>query len=148
VSRSYEPLRATSCAIRLACSQARGATQYVATAVLAHALPCHARSAQPSGGQRRSARRIGSASARPYTRIYGTTTGSIHVPRTAMAAPKSTSGSGAPSVVVRQFCGTKASTQARFRGRRVSTSLEHHRKQTKGEERIGRSCGAHCGAAM
>jgi hypothetical protein len=37
VSRSFEPLRATSRAIRLACNQAQGATHCVATAVLAHA---------------------------------------------------------------------------------------------------------------
>jgi hypothetical protein len=69
VSRSYEPLRATSRAIRLACSQAQGATQCVATAMLAHARPRHAYSAQPSGDQRRSSRRGGSATTNPCTRI-------------------------------------------------------------------------------
>jgi hypothetical protein len=97
VSRSYEPLRATSHATRLACSQAQGATQCVATAVLAHARPRHARSAQPSGDQRHSARWGDGATAHPCTRFHGSTAGSIHDPRTATAALKSMSGSGAPS---------------------------------------------------
>jgi hypothetical protein len=66
----------------------------------------------------------------------------------AMAAPKSTNGSGALSFAVRQSCGSKASIQAGFKGRRISTSPVHHRKETKGEERTEWSCGAHGGAAM
>jgi hypothetical protein len=58
-----------------------------------------------------------------------------NLPRTAMAAPKSTNGLGAPSVAVRQSCGSKASIQACFKGRRVSTSPIHHKKKTKGEGR-------------
>jgi hypothetical protein len=62
------------------------------------------------------------------------------LPRTATAAPKSMNGSGAPSVVVRQSCGSKASIQASFKGRRVSTSPVHHRKETKGRrEQSGRA---------
>jgi hypothetical protein len=55
-----------------------------------------------------------------------------NLPHTATAAPKSTNGSGAPSVAVRQSCGSMASIQACFNGRHVSTSPIHHRKETKG----------------
>jgi hypothetical protein len=97
VSWSYEPLRATSLVTRLACSQAQGATHCVATVVLAHARPRHARSAQSSGVQRRSARRGGGATTQLCTRFHGSTVGSIHNPCTATAALKSMGGSGAPS---------------------------------------------------
>jgi hypothetical protein len=70
------------------------------------------------------------------------------VPRTATAALKSTSGSGAPSVAARQFCGSKASIQARFNGRHVSTSWNHRREKTMGEKRIEWPGGAHGGVAV
>jgi hypothetical protein len=71
-----------------------------------------------------------------------------NLPRPATAAPKSTNGSGAPSVVVRQSCGSMASIQACSNGRRVSTSPIHHRKESKGEKRIEWLGGAHGGAAV
>jgi hypothetical protein len=71
-----------------------------------------------------------------------------NLPRTAIAAPKSTNGSGAPSVAVRQSCGSMASIQECSNGRRVSTSPIHHRKETKGEKRIEWPGGAQGGAAV
>jgi hypothetical protein len=85
----------------LACDLDQNVLWCVATAVLAHARPRHARSVQPSGGQRRSSRRGGGAPINPCTRNHGTMAGPKHFPRTATAAPKSTNGLGAPSVAVR-----------------------------------------------
>jgi hypothetical protein len=48
----------------------------------------------------------------------------------------------------RQSCGSMASIQACFNGRRVSTSPIHHRKETKGEKRIEWPGGAHGGAVV
>jgi hypothetical protein len=84
----------------------------VSTAVLAHMRPRRARSAQHSGSQRRSSKQGGDAHIIPCTRKHGMTAGPKHLPRTATAAPKSTNGSGAPSVAVRQSCGAMASNQA------------------------------------
>jgi hypothetical protein len=108
-------LRAVAGALKhtwLACDLDQSAPRCVATAVLAHARPRHARSVQPSGSQRRSSRRGGDAPINHCTRIHGTTADPKHLPRTATAAPKSTNGSGAPSVAVRQSCGSMASFQA------------------------------------
>jgi hypothetical protein len=68
-SRSYEPSRASSLATWLAYGLAQSTSWCVATAMLAHARPRHAYSAQPSGDQRRSSRRGGSATTNPCTRI-------------------------------------------------------------------------------
>jgi hypothetical protein len=76
LSRSYKPLRATSHVTRLACGLAQGAPWCVAIAVLAHARPHHAHSAQPSCGQRRNTRRGGGATTIPYTTSHGSTVGS------------------------------------------------------------------------
>jgi hypothetical protein len=97
---------------RLSCDLVQSVPWCVATAVLAHARPRRARSVQPSGSQRRSSKRGGDAHNIPCTRKHGTTAGPKHLPRTATAAPKSTNGSGAPSVAVRQSCGAMGSNQA------------------------------------
>jgi hypothetical protein len=133
---------------RLSCDLVQSMPWCVATAVLAHARPRRARSMQPSGSQRRSSKRGSDAPTIPCTRQHGATAGSKHLPRTATAAPKSTNGSGAPSVAVRQSCGSMASIQACTNRRRVSTPPIHHRKETKGEERIEWPGGANGGAAV
>jgi hypothetical protein len=133
---------------RLTCDLVQSVPWCVATAVLAHARPRRARSVQPSGSQRRSSKRGGDTPIIPCTRKHGTSAGPKHLPRTATATPKSTNGSGAPSVAVRQSCGSMASIQACSNGRRVSTSPIHHRKETKGEERVDWPGGAHGGAAV
>jgi hypothetical protein len=74
--RGYEPSWATSCATRLASGLAQSAPWCVATVVLAHAQPRHARSARPSGVQRRSTRRGGGATIVPCATIHGSTAGS------------------------------------------------------------------------
>jgi hypothetical protein len=71
----------------------------------------------------------------PCITVLGATAKSLHIPRTATATLKSTSGSGAPPVAVRQFCGTKASIQARFSERHTSTLLDRHRKEANEGER-------------
>jgi hypothetical protein len=96
-SRSYELSRASSCATCLACGLAQGAPWCVATAVLAHARPRHARSAQSSGVQRRSTRRGGGATTIPCTKFHGSMASSIQDPRTVTAVLKGMSGPGAPS---------------------------------------------------
>jgi hypothetical protein len=92
--------------------------------------------------------RLGVATERGLHKTARRNVETSHVPRTATAALKSTSGSGAPSVAVRQFCGSKASIQASFNGRRFSTSQIHRRKETKGEKRIEWPGGAHSGAVV
>jgi hypothetical protein len=66
--------------------------------------------------------RLGVATERGLHKTARRNVETSHVPRTETAALKSTSSSGAPSVAVRQFCGSKASIQANFNGRHVSTS--------------------------
>jgi hypothetical protein len=97
---------------RLSRDLVQSAPWCVATALLAHARPCRARSVQPSSSERRSSRRGGDAQNIPCTRKHDTTAGPKYLPRTATAAPKSTNGSGAPSAAVRQSCGAMDSNQA------------------------------------
>jgi hypothetical protein len=80
----------------LACDLDPSVPWCVATAVLAHTRPRHARSVQPSSGQRRSSRRDGGAPINPCTRNHGTTVSPKQFPRTATAMPKNTNGSGIP----------------------------------------------------
>jgi hypothetical protein len=79
--------------------------------------------------------RMAALAHRPCITVLGATAKTLRVPRTSTAALRSTSGSRAPSVAVRQFCGTKASIQAIFSVRRASTSLDQHRKEAKEGER-------------
>jgi hypothetical protein len=74
----------------------------------------------------------------PCTKVHGATADPTHGPRTATVALKSTRAQDLLPVGARQFCGAKAGIQARITGRRVTMSLEHHRKVTKGKGRIVR----------
>jgi hypothetical protein len=87
------------------------------------------------------------ARTRSCTNEHGATAGPKSLPRTAMAAPKSTGGSGASPAAVRQTCGATASNQARVHDvapRRRGATQE---RETKGKKR-GRGCGAHDGAMV
>jgi hypothetical protein len=98
--------------------------------------------------QERPTSRLGVATERGFLRTTQRNIETSLVPRTVTAALKSTSGPGAPSVAARQFCGSMASIQARFNGRRVSTSRIHRRKKTKGEKRLEWPGGGHGGAVV
>jgi hypothetical protein len=144
-------LRATAGVLKhtkLSCDLVQSVPWCMATAVLAHARSRRAHSVQPSGSQRRNSKRGGDAPTIPCTRQHDATAGFKHLPHTATTAPKSTNDSRAPSVAVRQSYGSMARIQACTNGRRVSTSPIHHRKETKGEERIEWPGGAHGGAVV
>jgi hypothetical protein len=114
-SRRYEPPWAPPCTQAIPASQS-SARRCVAATEHVHARPRRARSAQHPGNQGRGSKRGGDAPIRPCTRNPGTTAGPKRSHRMAMTAPKSTIGSGAPSIAVRQSCGAMASTQERNNG--------------------------------
>jgi hypothetical protein len=112
------------------------ASVHAATAVLAQRRPRHARSARPSGSQRRSMRRGGGAPIVPYKTFHGSTTGIHRDTSHDDGELGSISGSGARTrrgaAVLRldgQHTGRYRSPAARL------NAAGPHREASKGEER-------------
>jgi hypothetical protein len=121
----------------------------VATIVLAHARPRHARSARPSGVQRRSTRRGGGASTVPCTSIHGSTEGS-HT--SSSHGDGGAQGHEWPRSSFPSRCGSSAARTPAHRQGNPGDASQRRRsitgKRPSGRKGKGGRGGAHDGAAV